>query len=333
MVKFYSEVYLPKYCFLIEAVLFLALRRVPQQEYALDGDGPDCNGLDCHSDARFIWDNLPNGLNPDYEPFSTKEFEALGLNIPEDYFAVSDSIDFGPISSARSLITFLSEKENTSESEIFSTLTEEAESSRRILEQNADSIKRVERTNELFEPHIERAWAKLFELVHQEKIQLSGLLRSEFYKDEGSEGELKFQDIDPAYVGIGDDFRSNEIGGSPESLYIAVRVDTEKAIGELLPLCSHNEVKRNIAEFGDGFVEPEERPTKKRRGAPHSLNWETLEFFLMELHRSGDFPEKKEACIAEVQQYAEEKLGKTISRSSVQRNLSTQFDRFYAQKL
>ncbi|MDW3182112.1 hypothetical protein [Roseobacter sp.] len=84
------EVELPPFCFLSEAVEWVAFGRVPQMQYHSDGS------TDEPVDYRFFWREMPDNFQPNYEYpwFDRLEFESLGVPIDEEYFRAAEKCAF-----------------------------------------------------------------------------------------------------------------------------------------------------------------------------------------------------------------------------------------------
>jgi len=67
-----------------------------------------------------------------------------------------------------------------------------------------------------------------------------------------------------------------------------------------------------------------------KRGRRSEIDWERLKGRLSEMLTEGSVPDGKESCIYEIIVFAEKELGKTPSRTAVQRNLSAELDAIYA---
>ena len=91
---FYQEIELPNYCYLSEAVEFVALGRVPVKwevsHPPKDADGEYIFGLD----SRFDWREMPDNFEPSQYYIRTHydepEFTYAGLDMPEDYRRISE---------------------------------------------------------------------------------------------------------------------------------------------------------------------------------------------------------------------------------------------------
>ena len=80
-VTFLTEVELPPYCFMSEAVEWIAFGRVPQMQHY------SAHKTDEILDYRFYWREMPDNFQPGFEfPwFDRLEFESLGIPMVEGY--------------------------------------------------------------------------------------------------------------------------------------------------------------------------------------------------------------------------------------------------------
>jgi hypothetical protein len=83
---FLTEVELPPYCFLSEAVEWIAFGRVPQMQYHSDGSSDEV------VDYRFYWQEMPENFEPHFHSswFDRLEFESLGVPVTEEYFDAAE---------------------------------------------------------------------------------------------------------------------------------------------------------------------------------------------------------------------------------------------------
>ena len=87
---FLMEVELPPYCFLSEAVEWVAFGRVPQMLHYSDGSTDEA------VDYRFFWREMPDNFQPtmEYPWFDALEFESLGVPVEKEYFAAAEKCAF-----------------------------------------------------------------------------------------------------------------------------------------------------------------------------------------------------------------------------------------------
>ena len=84
-IAFLIQVELPTFCYVSEAVEWIAIGRVPQVQWDYDrkSDEP--------IEHRFNWREMPDNFEPCivYPWFNRSEFDLLGIPIVEDYFAAA----------------------------------------------------------------------------------------------------------------------------------------------------------------------------------------------------------------------------------------------------
>lgn len=85
-VTFLTEVELPPYCFMSEAVEWLAYGRVPQMQHHMADKTYEI------LDFRFYWREMPDNFQPGYvfPWFDRLEFESLGIPMPEGYLEAAE---------------------------------------------------------------------------------------------------------------------------------------------------------------------------------------------------------------------------------------------------
>ena len=83
---FLMEVELPPFCFLSEAIDWIAFGRVPQMQPVLSEDNDE------FIDIRFDWREMPDSFEPQFEYpwFDRLEFQSLGIPITEEYFTAAE---------------------------------------------------------------------------------------------------------------------------------------------------------------------------------------------------------------------------------------------------
>lgn len=83
---FLMEVELPPFCFLSEAIEWIAFGRVPQMQHKV------ARHTDEVIDYRFCWREMPDNFQPSFEYpwFDRLEFESLGIPLDEAYFEAAE---------------------------------------------------------------------------------------------------------------------------------------------------------------------------------------------------------------------------------------------------
>ena len=159
------------------------------------------------------------------------------------------------------------------------------------------------------------------------------LERWESLVDDGKyEEAAKFEKMAPSSFALNFDWTQNKFEVRDRK-FAALRVRTDEILKHrnfLLPKGKATTLER----FGAFFAtKGADKPVpKQRRGRPHEVNWDVLKNHLTHIIQGDFIPVTKESCIYELIAYAEKQLGKSPSRSSVQRNLNAELSLIYAQK-
>ncbi|MCA0922314.1 hypothetical protein [Pseudooceanicola nanhaiensis] len=104
--RYYKLVEVAEYCYLSEAVGFVAFGRVPAVAWE-DGPELDEDGNLYGQDLRFSWREMPDNFEDsefEFEFFEEAEFEAAGLEMPDGYIEAASSVLFGAIADAQSTV-------------------------------------------------------------------------------------------------------------------------------------------------------------------------------------------------------------------------------------
>lgn len=335
MVTYLMQVELPEYCFLSEAVEWIALGRVPQ---ILQHDD---SKHDETIDYRFYWREMPDNFEPSYVYpwFNKLEFDSLGLVMPTDYTSAAEKCFMEFVSELPKSIADNESKEPTiiedEEGNSFDIWKKMAASDREKLKELGPLQDYVNKVEEPFLHYYEIAWAKMFQALTNGSISCEGIDYERWDRFAGNndyEGAASFSLIDAMEFSLGFDWKKNEIIIHGKE-FVSLRVKTEDILSNSSVLLNKGEVIE-VERFGAFYKTKSSSITsiRRKKGRPYGVDWEQLKSHLASLQRNNQLPDSKENCIYELIMFAEGKLGKSPSRSSVQRNLNSELDTIYAQK-
>lgn len=334
-IVFLTSIQLPKYCFVSEAVEWLALGRVPEAQWTEDRNSYD------QVEYRFYWREMPDNFEPSYiyPWFERPEFEDLGIPIVEDYFVAAQKCFDEDLRHLPERIlqyegkeTAIIEREDGTTYDLWQS---QIDTYRKTLAELGPLQALVDRVEAQFRSPYEVAWAKLFQLLARGEIECTAidLERWESLSDDGKyEEAARFEQIAPTSFTLNFDWSQNRFE-TRDRKFVTLRVRTDEILkyrNFLLPKGKAMTLERFGASFATkGADKPVPR---QRRGRPHELNWDEIKNHLSNIIQENSIPVTKESCIYELIAYAEKKFGKSPSRSSVQRNLSAELSLIYAQK-
>lgn len=341
MIKFYKQVELPEFCFLSEAVEFLTLGRVPEIDWSNEpievgtSFGSRSEGID----YRFDWRELPDNSEPShygFEILEEEDFYFLNIPYPKGYVEAAESFLFGDIAEAKRRVEMCNNDTfSRYEKQVQEKLIESAVFAKSFLKEQDEAIRLYEKTHKDLEVFFERSWAILFDKIQSEQIIVSGI--DETVWDELAEkGEYEKAAetliIPKEAVRLRHDYRQNQLSYKNQN-FIAARVSTKSIMDIFLTFASSK--KLNEVEQWGQFISLRDdsgiQSQQLRRGTRSKIDWQVLREFLAANNQKGLIPEKKEACIAEVIEFAQNKLKRKVGRSTVQRQLKSELDKLYAQ--
>lgn len=331
---FLTEVELPPYCFLSEAVEWIAFGRVPQMQHELD------HYSDETIDVRFYWREMPDNFQPQFEYpwFDRLEFESLDIPISEAYF---DAVEKCFMESVRDIPERIAEYESKEKLLIKkddgSTLDfyqQQITDARAKLAELGPLQSMVDQIEAQFKPHYDVACAKLFQFLVLGEITCQSLNMERWERlveEDKYQEAAQFDDIPPTEFSLGMDWAKNEIqlGGARHG---ALRVSIKDILDNRSTLLQSGK-PLSVERFGAFYKSSNAGRTNKRAkvGRRTVINWDALKIRLKEMSNNGTLPERKENCIYELIVFSEAELGKGPSRTAVQRNLGLELDALYAQ--
>ncbi|WP_039017399.1 hypothetical protein [Halocynthiibacter namhaensis] len=324
---------MPPYCFLSEAIDWIALGRVPELNYHTESDA------DASFDARFYWGDMPDNFEPpcEYPWFDRSEFESLEIPVDERYFEAADECAFQNIGQLQDRISEYKTKAaktiETPEGEVFDVWAKLVHDAEENLERLKPLFDIVERTEANFQRVYEIAWSKLFPLIAEGKIQCEGLdfeRWDRLSETDDYRGAGRFDLIPASATSISLDWRANEITNDGRR-YVAMRVRTSDLL-KYRERLFHVGKSQNVEKFGMFFTSGQSLKSQKgaRRGRPKLYDWIRIKEHLAELYSAGLQPDCKENCIFELICFAEKTLDQSPGRTSVQRKLKQELDAIYA---
>jgi hypothetical protein len=331
---FLMEVELPPYCFLTEAVDWVAFGRVPQMQHHSDGSTDDS------VDFRFDWREMPDNFEPHfiYPWFERPEFESLGIPVTEAYFSAAEKCFSEFVTELPKRIAeyeakepMLIEREDGSTIDFYEKSAKEY---RLKLAELGPLQSIVDEVEAQFKPYYDVACAKLFQLLAlgEIKCQSLNLDRWERVYDDGNFKEAAlFEEVPSSAFSLDRDWRTNELELEGER-HGALRVATQDILRNRTVLLQSGK-PISVERFGAFYISRDTARTTRRAkaGRRSVVDWKLLQSRLEEMARSDALPEGKESCIYELIAFAESELGKGPSRTAVQRNLRHQLDALYAQ--
>lgn len=340
--KFYKSVEMPDWCFLSEAVHFVAFGTVPEIDW-YDIPVPDEVGRPVGIDRRFHWKEMPDNFTNnmiEFEFYEPEDFLAAGIEIPIGYAEAAVSVLYGEINDAYHTIKFHEKYheridwEAEEKVERMNAYTE----AKKIISNAGQTEILFEKTNALFDVHLEKVWARIFSSIHAEDLVVEGLdfLRWEELSDAGEYHDAaEFKSIPSEAFRLNHDFKQDEVSFD-DRLYVATRVNVDQLI-EVFSGSFLAGQPSSAREFGHALIVEGDFPrvsnkssSKPRRGAPHALDWAKMEARLRSMAETDALPIKKDACIYELIEFADTHLGRKVGRTTVQTRLKSVLNEIYA---
>ncbi len=193
----------------------------------------------------------------------------------------------------------------------------------------------VDQAESKFSPHFDIACAKLFQLLALRKItaQAINFKRWEELADvDEYEKAARFECVPPEAFSLSLNWAQNEILIDGDK-HVALRIKTQDIL-DYCPLLMQQGSPITIERFGAFYLSSKLGRTsrKSKLGRRNVIDWQVIKDHLSELVLTQATPDGKESCIYELIAYAEKKLGKSPSRTAVQRNMGEALDAIYARK-
>ncbi|WP_170328738.1 hypothetical protein [Ruegeria arenilitoris] len=332
-VTIYQPIELAEYCYLSEAVEFLALGRAPERH--LDTHPPkDTDGSYIFDlDARFNWRSMPDNFEPAafylHTDFTQAEAEFAGISLPDDYRATSDSFHIGEIGNA---ITTLEVDERLSDyvlaDELMGRREKQVSAAQETLSVNAEAIERFHAANALFEPCFELAWSKLFQAMHSGSLVVEAIDLARWERladDEQYEAAGQFISLPCSAFPLGFDFHQNSITHEGVE-FVCARVKVQSVLSLFAGVVEAGQQVSAKAVGSTLVIAQSTESGPRRRGAPFIVDWNKVRQHLIELGQNGSLPEKKEARIQIAIEFCKHRFGKSVARTTLQNRLREQLD-------
>ena len=334
-ITFLTSIELPTYCFLSEAVDWLALGRIPQAQWTEERKTYE------PVEYRFYWREMPDNFEPPlvFPWFDRLEFEALGIPVNEEYFAAAERCCGEDVLGLPNRISEYEAKEPVIFENDDGTLVDfwksRVEEDRKLYAELRPLQLLVDRIEAQFRSHYEVAWAKLFQCIARGEIECSGLDLKRWEKNsEGNEYEKAgvFDVLPSTCFSLAVDWKKNKVKVGKKR-FVALRVRTSDILKNRSVLLQQGK-PATLEQFGSFYMtKGSEKPAlRRRRGRPLEANWDDLKRYLSQLIQENAVPASKESCVYALISYAEKKYGKAPSRSSVQRNLTNELSLVFAHK-
>lgn len=292
-------------------------------------------------DYRFFWREMPDNFQPSYlfPWFDRLEFESLGVPIDEEYFSAAEKCAFEYVDSLPDKIAEYEAMEPSvvegDDGKTFNIWKKLATDYRDKLTELGPLQELVDSVELGFKPHQEIACAKLFQLLVRGDVQSQAidLERWEKLADDGEyQAAARFEDVPGDAYSLAFDWLKDEILVS-ERKFVALRVRTADLLQNRNFLFQSG-TSISVERFGAFYVSGNTSRSslaKPRRGRRAVVDWSLMKSHLKQLAQNGELPEGKENCIYELIAFAESELGKSPSRTSVQRNMVDDLNALYAQ--
>lgn len=328
------EVELPPYCFMSEAVEWVAFGRVPQMQHHTDGSTDEA------VDYRFYWREMPDNFQPSFEYpwFDPLEFESLGVPVEDEYFDAAEKCAFEDVVGLPNRIAEYEMKEPSliegDDGRTFDIWQKLANEYRLKLKELGPLKELVDSFEAGFRPHRDIACAKLFQLLVKGEVQSQAIDYDRWDKlSDGGEYKdaARFEDIPPDAYALNFDWMGNEITIVGRK-YVALRLKTADLLRHRSFLLQTGK-SITVERFGAFYVSGNAGRSilQARRGRRTIVDWPLMKSHLRQLAQSNELPEGKENCIYALIAFAEKELGKSPSRTSVQRNMAEDLNAIYAQ--
>jgi hypothetical protein len=304
MPTFLQAVTLPEWCFLYEALYWVAFQRLPVSSYTIDAE-----------EYRFT--DSPHLISEDETKFA---------GIPRDPRWVAWTEE-------RSLLP-------ASEYEKVIARKEGDEDFKREMMEARDAALQLEEECRSWEPHYRRAVeypvSRIFVALRSGQLAAKGRLLPSLDRDEAyarlSAEERYLSDITPTDIPVqfwslqGMDFEASA-AKSETAHYCHIMLRTNEVIS-VFP--GEREEVAGVERVGDSFVLSDgvrKPPSLNKRGRP-SYPWEPFHVEVAALVQRGELPSKKEAAIQHFQSWFEAQLNVQPSRAAIGERLKPYYDKF-----
>lgn len=327
------EVELPPYCFLSEAVEWIAFGRVPQMQHHSDGSTDEA------IDYRFYWREMPDNFQPSFEYpwFDALEFQSLGVPVEKGYFAAAEKCALEYVDNLPKQIADYEAKEpsivENDDGSTFDIWKKLANDYREKLSELGPLKEFVDTVEAGFTPYQEIACAKLFQCLARGEIVGEAVDYDRWHKmveDGEYEAAARFEAVPPTAFSLDFDWMGNEISIEGRK-FVALRIKTADVLKNRSFLLQEGKAE-TVARFGAFYMSGNTSSSspQAKRGRRTVVNWPLMKSHLTQLASRNELPDGKENCIYALIAFAEKELGRAPSRTAVQRNLAAELDALYA---
>lgn len=290
-------------------------------------------------DYRFFWREMPDNFQPSFEYpwFDRLEFESLGVPFREDYFRAADKCAFEYVHTLPTRIAEYEAREPSfvedEDSSVFNIWDKMASDLREKLVELGPLQVLVDKVEAGFRPHREIASAKLFQLLVKGDVQSQGIdfARWKQLTDEGDyQAAAKFENIPSDAFSLNIDWMGNEIEVEGRT-YVALRVKTADILKHRDSLFQSGK-SITVERFGTFYTSANASRSnfRSKRGRRTIVDWSKMKSHLKHLALNDELPDGKESCIYALISFAERELGRSPSRTAVQRNMEAELNALYA---
>ena len=310
----------PEYCYLSEALLWRAFGRFPEAQR--DNSGGEWR---FSSNARDSYDApIPDG-------FELTEAESHFAGLPNDPAMVAILSD-GVLMDADvydNLIATLESYDQPDRMEIEKLKEDKKSSEKYEIE--------LEKWTSLYDEYVDQFHAEICLKLRRGELVASGSILPDPDRDRAdaimSETERWLDDLAVVkiekvhWISQNIDWQSSAIFGREQSfVWVHIRTDNLLQIFPPIEILGNNELTPIAGNFIlSSSTERKVQLAQSRRGRP-SLPWIDFHVETARMFRDGQMPAKKEAAIAEMQDWFQRKHETTVSRAAIGEKLKPYFD-------
>lgn len=337
MANFYRPVEVPEYCFLSEAVEWLAVGEVPECDWeipASSGSGAQSQGEIEH---RFSSEFMPESFQPRDRIlwFERENFAFAGLAYREGYAKAAENYVEHHLAWREDQVEQLRSSGPCwvadERGKNFDMHLEIIKDHRATLRRFADDFGLVKEVEAAFAPHFDAAWSRIFAAAVEGRVVIEGLDHERWVnlkERQRIEDASRFVALPAAALTVTTDWRLNSVIYEYRD-FVSLRCRTDEIADLLEPRLMQSPLLETRL-CGSYLWSPEtERDSKPRRGRAPALDWSVLRDRLLQTGQSGALPASKESCIYDLIVFAESTLGTKVARSTVQERLKAELDLFY----
>lgn len=337
MPNYFRPIEIPEYCFLSEAVEWLAIGEVPEAEWQIPELSSQSGTYAAEVEYRFAWEFMPGNFQPQNELawFERDNFDFTGVPLRRGYTKAAEICAVNhlewrekEVEKLRGASPFLVPDHEGKKHDLNALVIKEHRS---LLRQFAEELKLVKDVNADFAPFFDAAWARIFSAFVDGSLEIEGidferwveLKERQRYEDAG-----RFQSLPAAALTLNVDWKSNATLHEYRD-FVSLRCRTDEIAEMIAPKLMQSRPVE--ARKCGGFLWSSElaHTQKAKRGRAPALDWSVLRDRLVQQGQAGLLPASKESCIYDLIVFAEEELGKSVGRTTVQERLKSELKAFY----